>query len=87
MSGWVLMRHAATGGAALYTDDPALLTLLESRGWVRDELPDGIDPDDPYAPAALAEVLAEIAAEPEKQPAKPEKKTSKAAASATTKEE
>ena len=84
---WVFMRHADTDGAALYTDEPGLLTLLESRGWVRDDLPDGIDADDPYAPAALAEVLAQVPAEPEDQPAKPAKKTSKAAASATTKEE
>lgn len=83
---WVFMRHAETDGAALYTDDPGLLTLLESRGWTRHDLPDGIDPDDPYAPGALAEVLAQTPAEPE-QPAQPAKKTSKAAASATTKEE
>jgi len=84
---WVFMRHADTDGAALYTDDPGLLTLLESRGWKKHDLPDGIDPDDPYAPAALAEVLAETATKPEEQPAQPAKKTSKAAASATTKEE
>jgi hypothetical protein len=56
---WVFLRHEETGGAGLYTEDPGLLTLLESRGWTRHALPEGIDPDDPYAPGALAEVLAE----------------------------
>jgi hypothetical protein len=52
---WVLLRHPETGGAHLVPE--GTVEPFEARGWVRSDMPAGLDPDDPYAPALLADVL------------------------------
>ena len=90
---WVFLRHPGVGGVQLAAE--GAVEALEARGWIRHDMPAGLDPDDPHAPWSLAEVLAEQVAptaaeqsDTEPEPAKPEpKKPSKAASSATEKKE
>jgi hypothetical protein len=90
MTVWAFLRHPDTGGAHLVPADSAW--LFETRGWVRHDMPEGLDADDPYAPASLDELL-ELAANPkpipEPVPVKPEPKkpSKKAEPSATEKKE
>lgn len=79
---WVLLRHTETGGAHLVpagTEGP-----LAARGWLPEPLPDGLDAEDPSAPAALAEALALADA---KRQAEADAKATKKAATAADKKE
>lgn len=60
--GWVFLRDPESGAPHLVSEGGA--GLFEARGWQRYAMPEGLDPNDPYAPAALHEVLA-LAPEPE----------------------
>lgn len=53
---WILLRHSETDGVHLAPEGTEVPLL--ARGWVVEPLPEGLDADDPTAPAALAEVLA-----------------------------
>ena len=45
--GHVYMRHEATGGAGLVSDEPGVVELYESKGWQRWTMPPELDPDAP----------------------------------------
>ncbi len=53
---WVFLRHPETGGAHLVPE--GTVERFEARGWVRSDMPPGLDADDPNAPGLLAEALA-----------------------------
>jgi hypothetical protein len=53
---WVFLRHPDTGGAHLVPEGAT--EPFEARGWERHDMPAGVDADDPYAPALLADALA-----------------------------
>ena len=92
---WVFLRHPDTGGAHLVPEDA--VEPFEARGWVRHDMPAGLDADDPYAPALLADALTppvgsaaakqQKATEPEPEKPEPKKPSKKAEPSATEKKE
>jgi hypothetical protein len=53
--GWAVLVHSETGGVTVTPDDPTNLLVHEVRGWERRALPDWLDPNDPLAPAVLAD--------------------------------
>ena len=56
---WVFLRHPGIGGAQLVVDNADVIGLFEAKGWERADAPDGVDLNDPHAPAGLADALAQ----------------------------
>jgi hypothetical protein len=53
--GWAVLVHKVTGGVTVVNDEPDVILRHEVLDWERRALPDWLDPNDPLAPAVLAD--------------------------------
>jgi hypothetical protein len=53
--GWAVLVHKVTGGVTVVPDEPDVILRHEVLDWERRALPDWLDPNDPLAPAVLAD--------------------------------